>query len=419
MRQLTIHVPEGQAGRVEEIADKAGAMDIFRSQAMLGDHRFDRVSLAIDNGCVERLIDELEPIEGVRIHFLPRGVIALRPPPDEAPEQIIDVQPLSPIEVFLAGLQSIGSWTAFIGYSAAAGIVVWIALFSEVVFLLVAAMLIAPFAGPAMTAALATARGDRLLFRRSIGRYVAALSVAILVSFLLSVIMQQEIATNLMVDQSLIASVAVLLPLVSGAAGALNLCQSSNNSLVSGAATGMLIAASLAPPAGLVGMGAAIGEWDMVKSAGFLLMLQIAAINTSGAVVFRLYGIRPKGARFSRGEARYGILMWIGSLAALAALIAWQFSSSPDLQRSTVQQHALQDARNAAESIPGVQIVSMNARFTRSEVPGADSILITGFALSERPDRDQLEAEINTEIRRSIASRYDTRPLSDVTLLAP
>jgi hypothetical protein len=51
--------------------------------------------------------------------------------------------------------------------------------------------------------------------------------------------------------------------IVLGAAGALNLCQSERSSLVSGAATGMLVAASLAPQAGLIRMGAAIGEWEM------------------------------------------------------------------------------------------------------------------------------------------------------------
>ena len=38
----------------------------------------------------------------------------------------------------------------------------------------------------------------------------------------------------------------------------------------------MLVAASLAPPAGLVGMGLAIGEWGIVYSSGWVLFLQIA-----------------------------------------------------------------------------------------------------------------------------------------------
>ena len=61
--------------------------------------------------------------------------------------------------------------------------------------------------------------------------------------------------------------------IAAGAAGAINLMQSERSSLVSGAATGMLVAASLAPPAGIIGMAAAIGRWDMAVSGLFLLLL--------------------------------------------------------------------------------------------------------------------------------------------------
>jgi len=53
------------------------------------------------------------------------------------------------------------------------------------------------------------------------------------------------------VDVSEISSVGALLPLVAGAAGALNQMQAQSNSLVSGTAVGLLVAAALAPPAGL------------------------------------------------------------------------------------------------------------------------------------------------------------------------
>ena len=50
------------------------------------------------------------------------------------------------------------------------------------------------------------------------------------------------------------------------------------------------MAASLAPPTGLVGMGAAMGELDMAKPASLLPLLQLLGINLAGAVVFRLFG---------------------------------------------------------------------------------------------------------------------------------
>ncbi len=149
--------------------------------------------------------------------------MALKPPASEAAQQVKDVEHRSPIEVFLSGLQSVGSWKGFLGYAAAAGFVVWIGLFTNTSYLLVAAMLIAPFAGPAMNVAIATARGDRHLLQRSLLRYFAALAVTIVVAGALSLILQQEVTTSLMNATSTVSAVAVLLPLVAGAAGALNL----------------------------------------------------------------------------------------------------------------------------------------------------------------------------------------------------
>lgn len=73
-------------------------------------------------------------------------------------------------------------------------------------------MLIAPFAGPAMNTAIATASGDRSLLGRSILRYFAALAVTIITSWLLSLILRQEIPTSLMLDNSQVSAVEVILP---------------------------------------------------------------------------------------------------------------------------------------------------------------------------------------------------------------
>ncbi len=226
MRQLLIRVPHGHGEEAARMARAHKGTNIAIGDASDGDTRLQLVHADVSNSEVEGLLDRLEAIPDLAVTMQPRGVIALRPPASHAPDQAVDVQPRSPIEIFLSGLQSIGSWTGFLSYAAAAGVVVWIALFTEVVFLLTAAMLIAPFAGPAMNAALATARGDLYLLRQSLLRYFAALAVTIAVAFVLSIVLRQQIATGLMVEMSLRSSVAVLLPLVAGAAGALNLTQS-------------------------------------------------------------------------------------------------------------------------------------------------------------------------------------------------
>ena len=112
----------------------------------------------LPNKSVNNFIDRIEELEQPEITLIPRGVISLYPPASEAPDQVADVQPKSSLEIYLGGIQSVGSMFGLIGYSFVAGIIVWIGLFTTTAYLLVAAMLVAPFAGPAMNAALATAR---------------------------------------------------------------------------------------------------------------------------------------------------------------------------------------------------------------------------------------------------------------------
>lgn len=235
MRQLLIQLPRGRGKEVLEIAQKYEGTNLAQFEATGSDGEIDVAIVHVSNSKVEGLLEELQSLPKLRVTLIPSGVMPLQPPAEEAPQQVTNVEPRSPIEIFLAGLQSVGSWKGFLGYAAAAGVVVWIGLFTNTNYLLVAAMLIAPFAGPAMNVAIATARGDITLLKRSLLRYFAALGVAIAIAWALSLILQQQVVTELMLATNTVSAVAVLIPLVSGAAGALNLVQSERSSLVSGA----------------------------------------------------------------------------------------------------------------------------------------------------------------------------------------
>ncbi len=424
MRQVWIEVPRGSGAEVVGVAGRFEATAVARVEAQGPDGSRDLVLAHVSNGRVEGLIDALqERMPEVRIAFQPTGVVALHPPRDQAAAQVKDVQIRSPIEVFLGAMQSVGSWTGLLGYAAAGGVIAWIGLFTNSQFLLVAAMLIAPFAGPAMTLAIATARGDLNLLGRSLARYAASLGLAIAVAWGLSMLLGQQVATAAMVENSQVSTVAVLLPLVAGAAGALNLLQSSRNSLVSGAAVGMLIAASLAPPAGLIGMASAIGRWDMVQSGLFLLPLQLVAINLAGAAVFRFYGLKARGVRYSRGRKGLVPVAFGASALVLAGLITWQFWTSPNLRRSSLAQRAAAEVQRVVDRSDLASLVEANVRFTRASIPGQDTLLVVVYA--QRKDDVQLPAEsIRASLTRSIQERlrsagFNLVPLVDVNVLDP
>jgi uncharacterized hydrophobic protein (TIGR00271 family) len=420
MRQIIAQVSQGHGEVILAIARRHGGINLACWAGMDGQEALDILLIHVSNGRVEELLAELEKLPRTKFTLLPVGVIPLHPPASQAPEQVTDVALRSPIEVFLGGLQSVGSWTGFLGYAAAAGIVVWIGLFTNTSYLLVAAMLIAPFAGPAMNTALATARGDARLLWLSVRRYFAALSVCILISALLSFVLQQEVVTSLMNATSQISSIAVLLPLVAGAAGALNLVQSERSSLVSGAATGMLVAASLAPPAGLVGMAAVMARWDMAVNGFFLLVLQLVGINLAGALVFRSFGLTSSGARYERG--RRGVFIFSAGMAAVAliGLLTWQFWDGPNLQRTSLAQRAIAEIRQTVKESGLAWPLEVDARFTASPDPNQNTLLTVVYAQRQTTNPRLTNAEIRRQLAKAIEKELQGQkfmPLVQINLL--
>jgi uncharacterized hydrophobic protein (TIGR00271 family) len=423
MRQLIIQVPCGQGKQVLEIAKSLEGVNLAQFQAIGSEESVDLVLIHISNRQVEKLLAKLEDIPKLHITLLPTGVMTLRPPPSQAPQQVKNVEERSPIEIFLSGLQSVGSWRGFLSYAAAAGFVVWIGLYTNTIYLLIAAMLIAPFAGPAMNVAIATARGDKKLLWQSLLRYFAALAVTITVAGILSLIFRLDIATSLMIEGSQVSSVAVLLPLAAGAAGALNLVQSERSSLVSGAATGMLVAASLAPPAGIVGMASAIARWDLAINGLFLLFLQLVGINFTAALLFRFFGLSAQGVRYKRGKPWLFPVALGCTVAVLAGLLTWQFSNPPALQRSTLAQRAIAQIQEVVSQNSLVNLLEANARFTSGNIKGQNTLLCVvyvqpreGVTASTEEIRLRLRQQIQTELQKQ---NFNITPLVDVTVLEP
>lgn len=425
MRLLVVQVPRGEGERVLELARRYEASVVSMTQA-LDEHgaSVDVTMLHLSNARVGPLLSHLEMIQSFKVSLLPTGVLTLQPPASEAPEQVTDVTPRSPFEIFVAGLQSIGSWQSFLSYAFVAGVVVWLGLYTNTVFLLVAAMLIAPFAGPAMNAAIATARGDLDLLWHSVVRYFSALGVTIVTAGTISFIIDQEAATELMSSVANLSTVAILLPLAAGTAGALQLTQSERSSLVSGAAIGMLVAASLAPPAGLIGMGVAIGEWEMALNGLFLLGLQLAGINLTGALVFRWFGLTPEGPRYSRGRPGVTWISLAVTVMSIAALLGVQFGSSePTLVRATLEQQLRYITLSVVRAEPQAGAAQLTVEFTRAEIPGQHTVLVVLYIQRHVEDNgvvpdEQFSQELARRIQQEIQAEVEhVTPLVSVTVL--
>ncbi|MCB0070567.1 MAG: DUF389 domain-containing protein [Caldilineaceae bacterium] len=423
MRQLFVKVPEGQGEKVIDLARQQAGVNL----AVLPGHEdqddWDIVMVHMPNRQVAYFLEELDALAQAQITLIPQGVLPMTPPDAKVADEITDVSSLSPVEIWLNALQSIGSWWSFLGYTVAAGVVVWAGMFTNTIYLLVAAMLIAPFAGPAMNTAIATSTGDVDLLWRSLLRYAVSILVMICTTVTLSIILQLRTASGTMVDVSEVSSMAVLLPLAAGAAGALNLALAERSSLVSGTAVGVLVAASLAPPAGLIGMAAAIGRWDMTLSAAFVLGLQLLAINLGGTVVLRLFGLNTSGTRYQRGSRRLFYASVAVSIVLLGLLLAWQFTSPVELQRSTITGRAVGVVEETLNESELAELVEANLRFTRPSNSKQKTLLgiiyvqrREGMSLSDEEIQRRLQQQLQADL-----TQFDPEitPLLQVSVLSP
>lgn len=367
MRQLILKIPKGHKNEVlKTVEEYNGKNTIF-----LPNEEHDIFYVFLPNEKVNNFLKRIDEYEEPEVNLIPRGVISMYPPASEAPDQVADVQPKSSLEIYLGGIQSVGSVFGLIGYSFVAGIIVWIGLFTSTSYLLVAAMLVAPFAGPAMNAALGTAAGKADLLKSSLGRYGMAIVTGIVASFLMTLLFPLKTLTPLMEEISQVSKFAVLLPLVSGFAGAVNICQSERDSLVSGAAVGILVAASLAPPVGLVGAGIYMMDWQVVFSSVFRILLQLLGIHIAATLVFYFYGkVSPRGVRFLQGSKMMGLITSGIVVVGIGAMMFWQFSQPPFLRKASMNTELTGILDSELQELPYIKVLNKDVTFTNEKYQG-------------------------------------------------
>jgi uncharacterized membrane protein len=413
MRQLFVELPEDGWDRLTNLIDDYEILNIWRVGMPHSADKGELVILHASNQHVEAVLEDLREFGDAKVTLNPDDVLIFNPPYTEATESIINLDERTAIEVYLDGLRSIGSWRSYLLYAIAAAIVVWIGLFTDSFMALVAAVLIAPFGSPAMNAALATARGDGTLLVNSVVRYIAGILVAVAVSSGLTLIVGQAQVTDFMVRAASLSAVSFLLPVVTGAIGAHNLFQTEGSSLVPGTAVGALVAASIVPAAGVVGMAIGVGHWEMVDNGLYLLLLQLVAINLGGMLVFRLYGIKAVKSRYQYGKK--WLLPAVAALTTLmlGGLLVWQFSQPSTVQTASRDERMALQIRKVVEDTPGAQVLRVDV------TPTAEGLYLAEVytRIDDDTTRDELRPTLERQIR-AVGEHTEGITLSlDLTLL--
>jgi uncharacterized membrane protein len=429
MRSLQVQVRSDQVQDVLRLAESHGARFpvALRAESKADDEdgvdKWSVVLLNLPNDKVGRYVEAVSAEVGeARFTLLPVGALPLSMPMDHVDDAVRDVSTLSTMEVLVASLQSVGAWKGMLVYSALAGVVGAHALIFDVIYLLVAAMLINPMGAPAVVAVVGVAVGDRRMFVRGAWRFLVSLLVQAAAALGLGAAYGLTISTAAMEQVTSLSVWAAVLAAAAGAAGAQSQLKSERDSLVSGTAAGFMVAAALAPPAAVLGLSVAIARWDYLQLMAFLLLLQFVAITVGGWIVVHALGVRPGDPGIGRGSARWRTVLAVASMVVLTALVWLQTTLEPRFTRADLSRTALEIAGEAVDSTPGAYLVESSARFTRGRLaryPG-DALLFD--IIIERSDLaasdEVLERGLREHVRRLVAARMsDVTPFIRVTVV--
>ena len=203
--------------------------------------------------------------------------------------------------------------------------------------------------------------------------------------------------TPLMEEISQVSKFAIFLPIVSGFAGAINICQSERDSLVSGAAVGILVAASLAPPVGLIGTGLYMGDWQVVLSSLFRIILQLLGIHLAATLVFYFYGkVTPNGVRFLKGNKMLSLVTTGIVVLAIGAMMFWQFSEPPYIRKASMNTELGEVLDKNLQELDYIEVLNKDVTFSNTKKENRPIAIFKATVLKK--DKDISDEELKSQV---------------------
>ncbi len=153
----------------------------------------------------------------------------------------------------------------------------------------IGAMLVAPLMSPILGFSLGIVLGEVRLVRTSFESVFKGVMATIIVSILVGLLSPLKEMTPEILARTQPTLLDLFVALASGMAGAYALSRKE----VSAALPGVAIAAALAPPLSVVGLGLANGNMQVASGALLLFVTNLITISLAGVIIFTLLGIHP------------------------------------------------------------------------------------------------------------------------------
>jgi uncharacterized hydrophobic protein (TIGR00271 family) len=276
------------------------------------------------------------------------------------------------------------------------GIIASLGLLLDSPAVVIGAMLVAPLMSPILGFSLGMVLEDVRLIRLSIEAVFKGVALAIVIAIFAGIFSPFKELTDEITARTQPTLLDLVVALASGMAGAYALARKE----VSAALPGVAIAAALMPPLGVVGLGLALGNPQVVGGAFLLFITNLTSISLAGVIVFILLGIRPQTwLPEARRQVRRGLTGFVLLLLALAIPLGVIMG---DIVRDTARRNIIHDALAENVTMHGGELINIEYQTER------DELVVVATTRSDDP--------ISQETVDTLAAALEERLNQSVTL---
>ncbi len=321
MRLIEINAPVGHEDSLIAIGETHNARHVYSTKD--GEGETCLVRLLVDRPQQQPVIDAVQTLmsgtEKWSLMLLP--VEAALPAPSK--EQVeAEEDPKKPTAKTMSreelqqeiapGADLDGNYIMFVLF---ATIVALIGLVTDNVAVIIGAMVIAPFLGPALAISFGTVTGNVDLLKRAAGTLTVGLGLAIGAGALAGLLSPNTLPGTELLDRTEPGFGGIALALASGAAAVLSLTTGISSALV-----GVMVAVAVLPPAVAAGLFIGLGQMEPGLGALILLGINLTAVLIAAQVILRFRGLGARRGNNTDRAKRATRLMLLLNLVLLAGL---------------------------------------------------------------------------------------------------
>lgn len=267
-----------------------------------------------------------------------------------------------------------------------------VGLYQNSTAVIIGAMLLAPLMAPMVSLSMGVLRGDDVMYKKSIGKILVGIVIALLASALIALLFPHEPVTGEMQARLNPTLLDLVVAIISGIAAAYS---KSFKEIIQSLA-GVAIAVALVPPLAVAGTGIGRLDFHFFSEAFLLFATNLVGIIMAATLTFRILGYSPA----VKAKRHFGVVFMLLLLIAIPLYISYEH-----IVEKIVTEESWKHERFL---VNGKYIIIKNAQMTPHKGKSIIVMDILARELLTRKDLAVLKKKIEANFSKKIIIRINT-----------